>query len=76
MHAPSSSVLFPLNVEMKLFRPRAATFSFIWMGNKWNSCALSAGSEETDWVTESGNAFMRTSKDGLRRQFIFFPKAE
>lgn len=34
-----------------------------------------AGVEKADWGTGSGNAYMRTSKDGIRPQFIFFPKS-
>lgn len=35
--------------------------------------SLSPGSEKADWFTASGNAYMRTSKDGVRQEFIFFP---
>lgn len=72
MNAPLSSAA----LEWRAYcDPSAATFSYIWMRNKWKSCPLSQGSEPADWWTATGNAFMRTSKDGIRTQFTLFPQA-
>ena len=63
MNAPfSSPPLGPQSRSVVILALCAATFSFIWIKNKWNSCSLSPGSQKADWWTDSGNAYMRTSK--------------
>lgn len=63
MNAPfSSPPLSPRSRSVVILALCATTFAFIWIKNKWNSCSLSPGSQEADWLTDSGNAFMRTSK--------------
>lgn len=64
MNAPfSSPPLAPQRRVVVVLAPCAATFSFIWIKNKWNSSSsLSPGSQKADWLTDSGNAYMRTSK--------------